>query len=96
MNIESDLLLYYSKAIESFQECIRDKDNEFLKEELSISLDDIRVTEKELKIIFTERTFDVYLIEVSLQLLSGSKEIGKYSYILNEKKEGVDDSLVFY
>jgi len=95
-NIESDLSSLYNKSRESFDECIRNNDNEFLKDELSMSLDDIVIAEKDIKIVFSKRAFEEYIIQVCLVLFEGSKEIGKYTYITNDKKEGVDDNLVFY
>lgn len=95
-SIESDFSLLYNKAKEGFDECIRNKDNEFLKDELSIPLDDIVVAEKDIKIVFSKRAFEECIVEVCLVLFEGSKEIGKYTYITNDKKEMVDDSLVFY
>jgi hypothetical protein len=93
---ESDLSLMYSKAKESFYECINNQDNEFLKNEISISIDNIIVIEKSIKIVYLKRIFDKHLIEVCLLLFEGNKEIGKYIYVANDKNEGVDDSLVFY
>ena len=95
-NLESDLSLLYNEAKENFKACIQDEDNGFLKDELSISLDEIVVVEKDIKIVFSKRVFDEYVIEICLILLGGSREIGKYTYIMNEKREGIDDSLVFY
>ena len=91
-----DLSLLYNKAKESFKECIRNKDNEFLKNEVSISLEDIVVIEESIKIVFSQKFFNRYLVEVSLLLFDGNKEIGKYLYFENEREEDIDDSLVFH
>jgi hypothetical protein len=96
MNLESDLSLYYTKAKESLKECIQNEENEFLRDELSIPFNDILVIEKDIKIVFSKRAFVEYKIEVCLLLFEGNKEVGKYIYIENDKKEGVDDSLVLY
>jgi hypothetical protein len=95
-NIESDLSVLYKKARKSFEECIGNKDNEFLKSEVNIPLSHIVVVEKEINIVLPKMAFGEYTLEVCLLLFEGSKEIGKYSYIENDKKEMIDDSLVFY
>jgi hypothetical protein len=95
-SIAPDFSLLYIKATQSFNECIRNKDNEFLRAEINIPLDDIIVIENNIKIVFSKRRFEQCKFEVSLLLLDGSKEIGKYLYIENSNEEEVDDSLVFY
>jgi len=37
-----------------------------------------------------------YVVETCLLLFEGTKEIGKYLYLENDKKEVIDDYLVFY
>lgn len=95
-NIAQDLSLLYTKAKESFNECIQNKDNEFLRNEINIPLDNIIVIENEIKIVFSKRRFEQYKFEVRLLLFDGSIEIGKYLYIKTSNEEEVDDSLVFY
>ncbi|MBK5722310.1 hypothetical protein JGH11_15655 [Dysgonomonas sp. Marseille-P4677] len=95
-SLAPDLSLLYIKAKRSFKECISNKDNEFLKDEINIPLEDIIVIEENIKIIFTQKGFNHYLIEVSLLLFDTNKEIGKYIYSENEKQEDIEDSLVFY
>ena len=95
-NIAQDFSLLYIKAKESFNECIRNKDNEFLKAEINMPLDDIIVIENDIKIVFSKRRFEQYKFEVSLLLFDGSEETGKYLYIENSNEEDVDDSLIFY
>jgi len=90
------LCLLYNKARQNFVECINDNDNQFLKDEVSISLDEIIIIEEDIKIVFSKRDFEQYLFEVSLILSDGQNEIGKYLYIENEKEEVIDDSLVFH
>ena len=41
INTESHLSLLYHKAKESFEWCIQSDENEFLKDELDIPIDDI-------------------------------------------------------
>lgn len=60
------LLLLYNKAKQKFEECINDEDNKFLKDEVSISLHEIVIIEKEIKIAFSQRDFEKYFFEVSL------------------------------
>lgn len=88
------LCLLYNKAKQNFEECIND--NQFLKDEVSISLNEIIIIEKDIKIVFSQRDFEQYLFEVSLILSDGQKEIGRYLYIENEKEEVIDDYLVFH
>ena len=95
-NIEKDFSLLYENAKNSFKECIRNKDNAFLVEEVNISLNEIVIKEKDIKIVFHKRDFTKQTFEVSLLLFDRSLEIGKYLYVENEVKQAVDDSLVFY
>lgn len=95
-SLTPDLSLLYIKAKESFKECIRNEDNEFLKDEVNIPLEDIAVVEESIKIVFFQKIFDSYLFEVTLLLFDGNQEIGKYSYSENERKENIEDNLVFY
>lgn len=91
-----DLSLFYIKAKESFKECIRNKENEFLRDEINIPLEEIVAIEKDIKIVFFQKSFDHYLVEVNLLLFDGNKEIGKYLYLENEREGDIEDSLVFY
>lgn len=90
------LLVLYDKAKDSFKECIYNKDNQFLKNEVDIPLENIITIEKDVKIVFSKKVFNHYLFEVTLLLFDENKEIGKYLYFENEKKEVIDDSLIFY
>ncbi|MCS3557624.1 MULTISPECIES: hypothetical protein [unclassified Sphingobacterium] len=96
LNSDSHLSLLYRKAKESFEWCIQSDENEFLKDELSMSFDDIVLIEKDIKIVFSKRVFEEYNIEVCLLLSAGNIEVGKYLYIENDKNEGIDDSLILY
>lgn len=89
------LSLLYDKAKDSFKKCIRHEDNEFLKDEVNIPLEDIVMIEKDVKIVFDKRCFDQYSLETTLLLSDGNEEIGKYIYIENDKKEFIDDFLIF-
>ncbi len=95
-NLEAELLLLYNKAKKSFDECIRNKDNVFLRDEVRIPLFDVKVVEQGIKIVFSKRDFKHYTFEVCLLLFDGSMEIGKYIYFENDRKEGIDDRLTFY
>lgn len=96
VNTESHLSLLYHKAKESFEKCIRNDENQFLKDELSMPFDDIVVIEKDIKIVFSKRVFEQYSIEVCLLLSVGNNEVGRYLYIENDKNQAIDDSLVLY
>jgi hypothetical protein len=95
-DIQPELFLLFNKAKSKFEECINDEDNKFLLDELNLSSQEIVVIEKDIKIVFYKRSFERFYFEISLVLFDGKNEIGKYSYIENEKGESVDDSLVFY
>lgn len=95
-NMHIDLSLLYNRAKKKFEACINSGDNKFLQDEVSIPLNNIIIIEKNIKIVFSKRVFEQYLIEVSLMLFEGDKEIGKYIYIESDKSEAIDDSLVFY
>ena len=95
-SIQQDLSLLYNRAKKKFEDCIGNEDNEFLKVEVGIPLDDIIIIEKDIKIVFSKRDFEYYLFEVSLMLFDKNKEIGKYLYIENQSENAIDDSLIFY
>ncbi|MCW2264011.1 MULTISPECIES: hypothetical protein [Sphingobacterium] len=78
LNSDSHLSLLYRKAKESFEWCIQSDENEFLKDELSMSFNDIVLIEKDIKIVFSKRVFEEYNIEVCLLLSAGNIEVGKY------------------
>lgn len=92
----SYLPLLYDKAKDGFKKCIRNEDNECLKDEVNIPLEDIVMIEKNVKIVFDKRSFDQYSLEATLLLSDGNEEIGKYIYIENENYEVIDDFLIFY
>jgi hypothetical protein len=96
-NINFNLsLALYIKAKESFERCIQNNDNKFLEDEIDVPLNDIIVIEKNIKIVFFKTDLDEYTIEICLGLFSGNEEIGKYTSILNEKYDEIDNFLVFY
>lgn len=96
INTESHLSLLYHKAKESFEKCIRNDENEFLNDELSMPFDDIVLIEKDIKIVFSKRVFEQYSIEVCLLLSVGNNIVGRYQYNENDKNEAIDDSLILY
>ena len=89
-------LSLYDTAKAKFRQCISDEENQFLKGEVGIPLENILIIESEIKIVFSQRITEHFLIEISLLLFDGNKKIGKYLYIENEKGEAVDDALVFH
>ncbi|MCS3556893.1 MULTISPECIES: hypothetical protein [unclassified Sphingobacterium] len=96
LNSDSHLSLLYHKAKESFEKCIRNDENQFLKDELGMPIDYIVLIEKDIKIVFSKRVFEEYNIEVCLLLYAGNNEVGRYLYIENNNNEAIDDSLVLY
>lgn len=94
--VESDLNLLYIKARNSYEKCIHNEGNAFLKDEVNIPLNEVIIIEKCIKIVFFEKAFNEHLFEVNLLLYEKDKEIGKYLYMVNERGDEVDDSLIFY
>ncbi len=95
-NIDKKLSLLYNKAINEFKICISDEENDFLKSEVNLPVESIKIVEKDIKIVFSRKVFERYKFEVSLLLFEGDKEIGKYMYIEDDRGNGMDDSLIFY
>ncbi len=93
---EQDLALLYHKAEQKYKASIRDKENEFLKEEIDIPLESIQAIAKDIKFTFTQESAHEYLVEVTLILHAGDKEIGKYISIETETGEMIDDFLIFH
>jgi hypothetical protein len=92
----AQILSLYDTAKAKLRQCISDEENQFLKGEVGIPLENILIIESEIKIVFSQRITEHFLIEISLLLFDGNKKIGKYLYIENEKGEAVDDALVFH
>lgn len=94
--ISEEMSLLYLKAKDAYDKCIEDENNAFLKKEVKVSLSEISVIEKDIKIVFSKRNFNIYVFEVTLLLFDGHQEIGKYLYITDHRKQEIDDFLVFY
>ena len=75
---QQDLAFLYEKAKQKYAECINNKENQFLKDEVGYPLESILVIEKDIKIVFTQNISDKYLLELNLELYVGGKEIGRY------------------
>lgn len=91
------LALYYSKARENYNKCIKNEENAFLQEELSVPFDTIELRESNIKVVFHDGNTETYMLEISITLWDSSNQIlGKYVYIEDDKENAVDDSLVFF
>ncbi len=95
-NLTPQFSLLYLKAREHLDVSVQNKDNSFLREELSIPWEKVRVIDHEIKIVFSKSDFTRFILEVSLLLLDGNQPIGRYQYFQNEHEDGIDDRLVFY
>jgi|GEM_PF-6059501 len=97
MKIETDSLKnLYSKARLAFNKCILNPDNDYLKDEINIQINDIILMDDFVRVKFFKHEIDTFVIEVKLQLISPDKRlIGKYFYYEDETGAPVDDSLIF-
>lgn len=86
----------YLKAKLSFNKCILNPDNDYLKDEIDVQMDEIILVEDFIRVQFFKYDVDKFVIEVKLVLISkDSRVIGRYFYYEDEKKIPLDDSLVF-
>ena len=93
--VEIDFDALYERAGNSFDECRVENEALFL-EETGHPSTSISTKGEWVKLQFWGRDKDCYVVEVKLVLLSQSgQEIGWYSRHENEKREVVDDYLVF-
>ena len=91
-----NLDVQYSKAKAAFEYCVTDKDNEFLNEEINISISEIITKNESVKIQFSGSDKSHYIVETLLLLFTpNDKKFGYYCYHENENEEVVDDYLVF-
>ncbi|MDY0907113.1 hypothetical protein [Pedobacter sp. CFBP9032] len=97
MKIEADFFEdLYLKAKLSFNECILNPDNDYLKDEIDIQIDEIILVEDFIRFQFFKCNIDKFVIEVKLQLISqDNRLIGRYLYYEDEKNTPLDDSLIF-
>jgi hypothetical protein len=99
MNTTLDRLsldVQYSKAKAAFEECITNPDNEYLNEQIGISVSEILTKDESVKVQFSGKDKKHYLVETLLLLFTPSNEkIGYYCYHEDENGEIVDDYLVF-
>lgn len=97
MKIEADFIKeLYLKAKLSFNECILNPDNNYLKEEIDIPIDEISLVEDFIRVQFFKNNIDKFVVEVGLKLISqDNRSIGRYFYYEDEKNTPLDDSLIF-
>jgi hypothetical protein len=93
---EEDFLLLYSRARESYAQCIHSKENEHLRREVSIPLEAIAVRDVSIKIVFHQYITGNYWVEVELALYANNRYMGKYTYSENNNGNEMEDGLVFY
>jgi hypothetical protein len=97
MEIEAKFLQgLYLKARLSFNKCILNPGNSYLKDEVNGKLDEIIISEDFVRVQFFSNNPKKFLIEVKLQLITQDNlVIGRYFYYEDENKVPVDDSLIF-
>lgn len=93
---EIDLNLRYSKARIFFREMMANEENTYLIEEIGVPLDSIIIQDDFVRITFSSRDIQKYVIETKIKLFSSNnKELGWYSYLEDETTDIIDDTLVF-
>ena len=97
MKIEADFFEnLYLKAKLSYHECILNPDNNYLKDEIDIQIDEINLVEDFIRVQFFKNNIDKFVVEVKLNLVSkDNRSIGRYFYYEDEKNKPLDDSLIF-
>lgn len=86
----------YLKAKFSFNECILNPENDYLKNEINIQMDEIILVEDFIRVQFFKDEMDEFIIEVKLLLTSRNDHLlGRYFYYEDEKGTPLNDSLVF-
>lgn len=92
-----ELSILYNKAKENYLLCVNNKDNSFLQKEISLRLEDIKIINSNIKIVFSNEISNEYLIEVSLSLWENSvKCLGNYVSVQDVDGNLIDDRLVFF
>lgn len=97
MKIEADFFEdLYLKAKLSFNECILNPNNNYLKDEIDIQIDEVSLVEDFIRLQFFKNNIDKFVVEVKLKLISqDNRSIGTYFYYEDEKNTPLDDSLIF-
>ncbi len=86
----------YLKAKLSFNECIFNPDNNYLKDEIDIQIDEFILVEDFIRLQFFKNNIDKFVVEVKLKLISqDNHSIGSYFYYEDEENRPLDDSLIF-
>jgi hypothetical protein len=86
----------YLKAKKSFNACILNPDNDYLKDEINIPINEIILVEEFIRIQFFKYDIEKFVVEVKLKLISHDDHIiGSYLYWEDEKNTPLDDSLIF-
>lgn len=93
---ESDFSMFYNKAREGFNKCINTKGNEYLQEEIGVPFESVTLVDASVKVVFSQRSTEKYIIEICIALHVSNMIVGKYIYYEDDKGNTVDDSLVFF
>lgn len=87
----------YLKAKHSYYKCVLDPDNDFLKDEIKVPIEEIILKEDSIRLQFFASDTDKFIVEVKLTLFSlAAHPIGYYTYYEDQSRTQTDDSLIFY
>ncbi len=93
---KQELSRLYNKTREMYSNCIQNKDNSFLQEEILIPLEQIELKNSSIKVCFSQDIDNRYSWETSITLWDGSSIIGKYIYIEDDQRNFLDEFLGFF
>jgi len=92
--IEVELVEFYKRAEAGFISCLQKYDNEFLHDEISVPMSDIKLKRSNVKFVFSETSTDRYTVEVCFALWNKSNSIGRYIFYEDENGNVFDDSFI--
>jgi hypothetical protein len=92
---KQELTKLYDKARKMYNECISNHDNAYLNEEITIPIEQIKLRNSEIKIVFSQDNNELYWYEIVLTLWDVSA-IGRYTYMEDDQGNMIDDILVFF
>lgn len=89
---------YYLKCKTAFQDCISNKENDFLKEEIETPINDLVLHNDQITLLFKSENNDDFIIDIKIKLINSdlNKQIGYYKYQENMEGEYLDEFLVFF
>lgn len=91
-----DMRVLYDIATSHFKSLMRSKENNLVALEMGITLNSIEIRESYVRISFLKKTFQSYTVDICVLLIYEGEEIGKYTLVLDNQNNAVDDALVIY